>query len=315
MTNRVDTITGSLGASLATPSDAGSNWVQSIGSWSLDASTGTSVAANSVANAHAVLESSTTDVEVVASMQVGAGANGVLVRQVDSANFYYCLVRSDNTPRIFKFVDSVITQISSESTGNTSSGTHDVKLTVEGTNPVSLVLYVDDVQKATASDSTVLFAGTKHGLYSSSNTLLFYNFSITDLDEGEAQLLSPIQDISAGTWLPSSGSPAELWQMIDGEKSPDTDYDYTTAAGTMEVKFASGSTPSLQSGHTLRYRLRGNGTCDALVKLKCGSTVIAQWTETNVPAVDTDYSHTLDSSPSFTISDYTDLRISVEAVP
>jgi hypothetical protein len=41
--------------------------------------------------------------------------------------------------------------------------------------------------------------------------------------------------------------------------------------------------------------------------------VIAQWTELNVPAVDTDYSHTLDSSPSFNITDYTDLRISVEA--
>jgi hypothetical protein len=132
---------------------------------------------------------------------------------------------------------------------------------------------------------------------------------------GEAQLLAPASDISAGTWLPSAGSPAELWQMIDGEKSPDTDYDYTTSAGTMEVKFASGSTPSVQTGHTIRYRLRGNGTCDALVKLKVGTTVLAQWTETNVPAVDTDYSHTLDSSPSFTISDYSDLRISVEAIP
>jgi hypothetical protein len=132
---------------------------------------------------------------------------------------------------------------------------------------------------------------------------------------GEVQLLAPIQDISAGTWLPSSGSPAELWQMIDGEQSPDSDYCYTTSAGTMEVKFAPGSTPSLQSGHTLSYRLRGNGTCDAVIKLKVGTTVLAQWTETNVPAVDTDYEHTLDSSPSFVISDYTDLRISVEAVP
>jgi hypothetical protein len=135
------------------------------------------------------------------------------------------------------------------------------------------------------------------------------------LATSSAQLLAPISDISAGPWLTSSGSPAELWQMIDGEESPDFDYDYTTSAGTMEVKFSPGSAPTLQSGHTLRYRLRGNGTCDALVKLKVGSTVLAQWTETNVPAVDTDYEHTLDSSPSFTISDYTDLRISVEAVP
>src|SRR6185503_12381534 len=85
---------------------------------------------------------------------------------------------------------------------------------------------------------------------------------------GSAQLLAPIQDISAGTWLPSAGSPAELWQMIDGEKSPDTDYAYTTQAGTMEVKFAPGGAPAVLTGHTLRYRLLGNGTTDALVKLK-----------------------------------------------
>jgi hypothetical protein len=155
----------------------------------------------------------------------------------------------------------------------------------------------------------VLTAQERTDLYNDGSGLAY------DFSGGEVQLLAPIQDISAGTWLPSSGSPAELWQMIDGEQSPDSDYCYTTSAGTMEVKFAPGSTPSLQSGHTLSYRLRGNGTCDALVKLKVGSTVLAQWTETNVPAVDTDYSHTLDSSPSFTISDYTDLRISVEAVP
>jgi hypothetical protein len=137
----------------------------------------------------------------------------------------------------------------------------------------------------------------------------------TLFESGSAQLLAPISDISAGTWLTSSGSPAELWQMLDDEKSPDSDYAYTTAAGTMEVKFAPGGAPAVLTGHTLRYRLRGNGTCDALVKLKCGTTVLAQWTETNVPAVDTDYERTLDSSPSFTISDYSDLRISVEAVP
>jgi hypothetical protein len=159
-------------------------------------------------------------------------------------------------------------------------------------------------------------SNTKHGLRTyQSNGTRFDDFSITGSGSITTQLLSPIQDISSGTWLTSSGSPAELWQMLDGDNSPDTDYAYTTSAGTMEVKFSPGSTPSIQTGHTLRYRLRGDGTCDALVKLKCGSTVIAQWTETNVPAVDTDYERTLDSSPSFTISDYSDLRISVEAVP
>jgi hypothetical protein len=86
------------------------------------------------------------------------------------------------------------------------------------------------------------------------------------------QLLAPIQDISAGPWLPSSGSPALLFEMLDGEKSPDTDYAFTASLGTMEVKFAPGGTPSLQTGHVLRYRLRGDGSTDAVIKLKCGST-------------------------------------------
>lgn len=134
------------------------------------------------------------------------------------------------------------------------------------------------------------------------------------IDEA-GQFLAPVQDISSGPWLPSAGSPAELWQMLDGDKSPDDDYCYTTSAGEMEVKFSPGSTPTVQTGHKVRYRLRGNGSTDALVKLKQGSTVIAQWTETNVPDVDTDYERTLDASPSFTITDYSDLRLSVEAIP
>jgi hypothetical protein len=180
-----------------------------------------------------------------------------------------------------------------------------------------LEAFLDEVSAGTRTDSPTQVpggSGTRTGI-AISNGATVDGFAGGILSSDEVQLLAPIQDISAGPWLTSSGSPAELWQMIDGEESPDFDYDYTTSAGTMEVKLSPGSTPSVQTGHTLRYRLRGNGTCDAVVKLKQGSTVLAQWTETNVPAVDTDYSHTLDSSPSFVITDYTDLRISVEAAP
>jgi hypothetical protein len=196
------------------------------------------------------------------------------------------------------------------------SGT--LKGSVEGANPATIKTYWNGVEQVSTTDSDI-DSGTYAGIATfhnsvASRTIDFDNFEAGDLN-ATVQLLSPIQDISAGTWLPSSGSPAELWQMLDEQKSPDDDYCYTKSAGTMEVKFAPGGTPTLQTGHTIRYRLMGNGTCDALVKLKCGTTVVAQWTESNVPAIETDYSHHLDSSPSFTISDYSDLRISVEAVP
>ena len=104
-----------------------------------------------------------------------------MARSDGTLNFYYGNVKSTATPRIFKIVGGVETQISSESTGNSSAGTSTVKLKVTGTNPVSLELYVDGVLKATASDSTTKFTGTKHGLYSSANTLAFYDFSITEI--------------------------------------------------------------------------------------------------------------------------------------
>jgi hypothetical protein len=238
---------------------------------------------------------------------------GILARLADHAStpsYYSVMLEDDGTLRLTKNVSGGgETSLGSFALGPVVNQDYTIKFEVRNSTKK---VYVDTVERISSADDAITAAGKVGIRITSAGEITSL---LAEDAAGDSQLLAPIQDISTGTWLPSSGSPAELWQMIDGEKSPDTDYDYTTSAGTMEVKFASGSTPSLQTGHTLRYRLRGNGTCDAVVKLKVGTTVVSQWTETNVPAVDTDYSHTLDSSPSFTISDYTDLRISVEAVP
>jgi hypothetical protein len=255
----------------------------------------------------------------ISSLGAASAWMGVVVRasaDVDgNRDYYFAVVEEGAGPHrtvIGKVVNGSITELSSN-TGDSWANGESIELEAEGT---TLTVFKNGVALRNVTDSDISGSSShRAGVIAIAGNIRGDDWEGGHLTASTPQLLAPIQDISAGTWLPSSGSPAELWQMIDGEKSPDTDYDYTTSAGTMEVKLAPGSTPSLQTGHTLRYRLRGNGTCDALVKLKCGSTVIAQWTETNVPATDTDYEHTLDSSPSFTISDYTDLRISVEAVP
>jgi hypothetical protein len=303
-------------SSLGTPSDGGSDWVVRPGSpttiFGIASNQARRFSTQSVTGGElAWLESGVQNVQVEATFSTVAGEMGLIARLTDENNFIRLRI-TVSLVQISKFEAGVGTLLGGVSA--TVSNGDVVMLQCDGDE---LTPFINEAPVFGAVSSSFNNTATKHGLRADGATVTgrWDDFSITNLDS-DPQLLLPVSDISSGSvWFASAGSPAELWQMLDGEKSPDTDYCYTNSAGTMEVKFASGSTPSLQSGHTLRYRLRGNGTCDALVKLKVGSTVLAQWTETNVPAVDTDYEHTLDSSPSFTISDYSDLRISVEAVP
>jgi hypothetical protein len=315
LSNRTDDFNRANSTSaMGTPSDAGSDWVAHTGTWGI-ISTSLGYTVSNTVHAAATLESSESDVDVEVTIQtVSAGVGmGLIGRFADTSNYLYFQYETGGTKfTLWKVVTNTHTKIGGDVV-QTLNANDVMKLSMSGS---ALNCYVNDILVIGPISDSAGSSNTKHGLrtYQSSGTR-FDDFSITGSGSITTQLLSPISDISAGTWLTSSGSPAELWQMLDGDNSPDTDYAYTTSAGTMEVQFSPASTPLLQTGHTLRYRLRGNGTCDALVKLKCGTTVIAQWTETNVPAVDTDYERTLDSSPSFTISDYSDLRISVEAVP
>jgi hypothetical protein len=254
----------------------------------------------------------------ISDLSGGSTFIGVIVRasaDIDGNRDNYAAWVNENTgnalTEIYKTVNGTETQLSSVSGDGWANGDI-IEIEAEGT---TIRVFRNGGLLRSVTDSAIAGSSSDRAGIIATAGPSGDNWEGGTLTDSNPQLLLTIQDISAGPWLPSSGSPAELWQMIDGEESPDFDYDYTTSAGTMEVKFAPGSTPSVQTGHTLRYRLRGNGTCDALIKLKVGTTVIAQWTETNVPAVDTDYEHTLDSSPSFSITDYTDLRISVEAVP
>jgi hypothetical protein len=306
MTNRADDFNRANGA-IGNPSDGGSAWSEDAGDWDINTNR---VFQNDVTNpAICTLEASEPDVEVSVDVLSSSNGAGLVARFSDLSNYIYArlMLGGDDELYLIKRVAGVNTQIGFYS-GVVNAGVY--KLRCEGN---TIKVYEGSTERISVTESD-LNTNTKHGIINTGYADFYDTFSITEVG-GDVVDLAPIQDISAGTWLPSSGSPAELWEMIDGQQSPDSDYCYTTSAGTMEVKFAPGSTPSIQTGHTLSYRLRGNGTCDAVIKLKQGTTVIAQWTETNVPAVDTDYQHTLDSSPSFSITDYTDLRISVEAVP
>jgi hypothetical protein len=125
------------------------------------------------------------------------------------------------------------------------------------------------------------------------------------------QLAPPNVDVSAGAWVASAGS--ALYPTIDEETADDTDYIRTYSLSTAELKLPAFVDPGSAAGHTLRYRAKGDGSTDLVVRLKQGGTTIATWTETNVPSTETDYSHTLTSGEANSITDYEDLRISFEA--
>lgn len=228
---------------------------------------------------------------------------------------------SEANSRIKVGFAAIVSNLRCNISASTTGGNMTVKLYKNGVAAITLTIAAAATgQQENSSDTVEIDADDElsYGIdEGTSGSATFKGIGITLLPiSGPAQYLYPIQDISSGSWMASAGSPAALWDMIDGGNSPDSvDWAYTLEPTTMEVKFSPGNTPTIQTGHKLKYRLRGFGNPlypNVLVKLKFGSTVVSQWTETNVPSTFTDYERTLDSSPSFTISDYQDLRMTIE---
>lgn len=125
------------------------------------------------------------------------------------------------------------------------------------------------------------------------------------------QYLRPSSDISAGTWLPSTG--ANLYAMLDEIAPDNSDYDYTPTASAMTVKFSSGTDPVSSTGHIVRYRINGTLGSILVVDLKQGASIIKTWTHSPAPNIFTTYEQTLSGAEADSITDYTDLRLTVTA--
>jgi hypothetical protein len=129
---------------------------------------------------------------------------------------------------------------------------------------------------------------------------------------GNPQIIVPTADIAAGAWL---GDPnADLYANLDETAASDADFIHVGATGSVcEVSLQAAADPAVSTGHTVRYRAKGDGSTDLIVKLVQGTTVIASWTETNVPATETGYQHTLTGTEADSITNYSDLRLRFEA--
>ncbi len=120
------------------------------------------------------------------------------------------------------------------------------------------------------------------------------------------QKLSPVSDVSAGSWTPSSGS--DLYAMLDETAYSDADYIYATSATTCTLALASGSDPSSSTGHILRYRLLA-GSGKIAVTLKQSTTTIASWGPHTLTGAAQDFAQTLTSGEADSITDYSALRV------
>jgi hypothetical protein len=141
---------------------------------------------------------------------------------------------------------------------------------------------------------------------------LLQGHTLTPAQLSTLQYARPTSDVALGAWEPSTGT--NLYAMLDEALEPDyADYISTTSASICQVGLSSLSDPDTALDHVLRYSAKGDGSTDLVVRFKQGVTTIATWTETNVPATDTDYEHTLTEAQANAITNYSQLSVEFEA--
>jgi hypothetical protein len=118
----------------------------------------------------------------------------------------------------------------------------------------------------------------------------------------------PIGDIDPGAWTTAQSS------LSAGLKQNGGTGISTTAPGSCEVKLNNVVDPQTSTAQVVRYKagsVTGNGL---IVTLKQGMTVIAQWEHIMLPTVQTVFTQVLSVDQCDAITDYSDLRLTFEAV-
>jgi hypothetical protein len=135
--------------------------------------------------------------------------------------------------------------------------------------------------------------------------------SAANFADPETRYARPSSDITDGAWTPSTG--ADLYAMLDEETASDTDYILTAASSTCQIGLSAVTDPATSSGQVLMYRAQSSTGNTLIARLKQGATTIASATHTNVPATWTDYMLTQTAGECDAITNYSDLRIELEA--
>lgn len=128
------------------------------------------------------------------------------------------------------------------------------------------------------------------------------------------QYARPNSDVTDGDWYNQSGSQTNLYQSIDEVTPSSADYIFTGyAANHCQVGLSAISDPGVHTGHVVEYEADGDGATDLVVSLYQSTTLIAQWTETDLSSTMATYEHTLTAGEAAAITSYAALELRFDA--
>lgn len=131
--------------------------------------------------------------------------------------------------------------------------------------------------------------------------------------------LHPDGDISLNGWTDQAGGTTDIWQAIDELTADDDDYVRSPLGPASEIytfHLSDAVDPSVSGGHIIRYRYHKEdaiGTVSLTVRLLDGASEIAEWVHSDITDTVTEASQTLTDAQADSITDYTDLRVELEA--
>lgn len=127
----------------------------------------------------------------------------------------------------------------------------------------------------------------------------------------EPQYARPVADISQGAWTASSGS--DLYAMVDEQPANDSDFITASNPAVCELRLAPVVDPQTSNGQAIKIRAKSSRGTTLIATLKQGTTTIATGTISGVSSSWTDYEVVLSAAQCDSITDYTDLRVELEA--
>ena len=136
--------------------------------------------------------------------------------------------------------------------------------------------------------------------------------AVTSGEPSDPRYARPEGDVTAGNWLPSTGT--DLFAMIDEATADSADYIETYTAGACEVALNNVDDPGTSSGQVVRYQAWSDTASGLTVHLKQGAAIIASWTHAALPASPTMYEQNLTAMECDAITDYGDLRFAFVAL-
>jgi len=132
-------------------------------------------------------------------------------------------------------------------------------------------------------------------------------------------IIRPNADVSLGNWTDELDGTTNIYLSIDETSANDADYvksGETPSADKYRFHLSDPTDPVCSGGHSITYRYKkesAGNTMSLVVRLIENVTTIATWTETDISDTLTTTTRFLTPTEADAITDYSDLRVELEA--